>query len=404
MREEIQALERARMIAALSEAGGNVTKAAQAAGISRRAFVMKMDRYGIPRPGKRAEPETPRSAPRPAEDAGETTRIALVEGPRCTGCQRLLVLSTVRDDQGGAESESGLCPTCREATGLGDVSSVLALIPRRLEEEGYDVLAKLSPEASLTPVYRARRQKLGDDVAIKVLPILAGMSPKKAERFKTEAWSMAQVRHPSVARVYTVRQRSDLVYLVMELIAGETLFDRVQRLGPLPPREAAALGVALAAALEAARQHGIVHRNVKPTNVLLGEDGKPRLIDFGLAKGVSLAGPGVTTEGEPLGTIRYMPPEQLRNARAADHRSDLYALGATLWHALTATLPHAGLSDADLLKRALGGELPPLDPASLAKLETPVAALLTRVLDVDPAKRPQTGAELGAEIVRAFRL
>lgn len=323
---------------------------------------------------------------------------------RCQRCGRLISMATVGDDQTFEWGEEILCPSCKEGSTLKDRSDAYSRLAAQLREEGFEVLQRISSEGTLVPVFKARRLGgLEDVVAIKALPLVKGLSEKKIERFKTEARSMAQIKHPNVVHVYDVRQRPDLLFIVMEFIDGETLLTKIEKGGKLPTLEALRVGLAVARALEAASKQGIVHRNVKPGNILIAkEDGTPKLIDFGLAKGVKAWGPQVTNEDETLGTIRYMPPEQVKDARAADARSDTYSLAATLFHALTGKLPYPTQSELDLLKHVVSGSLPDFVIAPTEPIPGPVAHVLLRALKKKPEERPPTPTEFREALAKAI--
>jgi len=323
---------------------------------------------------------------------------------RCQRCGRLISMTTVRDDQTFEWGEQVLCPPCQEGSSSEIRLDALSEVEKKLKEEGFDVLERISAEGSLMPVFKAKRTGgLEDVVAIKALPLVAGLSEKKIERFKTEARLMALLKHPNVAHVYDVRTRPDLTFMVMEFIEGETLLKKIDREGKLPALEAMKVGLAVARALEAASKHGIVHRNVKPGNILIAkEDGTVKLIDFGLAKGVKAYGPGVTNEDETLGTVRYMPPEQVKDARAADARADMYALAATLFHALTGKLPYSNRSELDLLKHVVARSLPEFIITPTDPIPGPIAHVLTRALKKKPDERPATAQKFRELLAQAI--
>jgi len=180
-------------------------------------------------------------------------------------------------------------------------------------------------------VYRARDTKLKRDVAIKVLPDEFSRDPDRVNRFQREAEMLASLNHPNIAAIYDLEEANDTRFLVLELVEGETLAERIER-APLPVEEALNIGKSICEALEAAHEKGIVHRDLKPANVKLTADGKVKVLDFGLAKAfeteparnlsnsptlVSGSIPGVI-----LGTAAYMSPEQARG-RPADQRRDV---------------------------------------------------------------------------------
>jgi serine/threonine protein kinase len=184
-------------------------------------------------------------------------------------------------------------------------------------------------------VYRARDQRLDRDVALKFLPPQDALDPGAVERFLVEARAAGTLSHPNVCTIHEVGETADgRPYIAMALYEGETLRQRITR-GALPAREAAVIARDIARALGAAHARGIVHRDVKPGNVMLGRDGVTRLLDFGLAR---FSDAGITRTGSAPGTIAYMSPEQV-NGAALDPRSDLWSLGVVLHEMLAGRRP-----------------------------------------------------------------
>ncbi|MEZ0230769.1 MAG: protein kinase, partial [Planctomycetota bacterium] len=317
----------------------------------------------------------------------------------CRRCGRLASLATVED--GGEVRVAGeiVCASCN--TGAHYTSpSVEKKLSDVLDADGFEILARVSPRTSSCPVFKARRRDLDDVVALKVLPILGEVPEKKLGRFKAEARVMAQLKHPNVVSVYDVRHRPTLSLLVMEFVAGETLLQRIERKKKLRPAEVLKHAISIASALEAAGKLGIAHRNVKPSNVIVSRaTGEARLIDFGLARNLRAERPGLTDRMTPLGTIRYMAPEQMRDAHAADERSDIYSLAATLFHALTGKLPRHERNELDLLQAAVEGRSLPFD---LSREEVPqeLKNILACALMLDPRDR-QPNATVLLEELRA---
>ena len=198
-------------------------------------------------------------------------------------------------------------------------------------------------------VYRARDTRLDRPVAIKVLSAAARNDRALRERLEREARSISQLQHPNVCTLFDVGHESGTDFLVMELLEGETLADRLRR-GPLPVAEALSVAIKIAAALDRAHSRGIVHRDLKPGNVMLTPDG-PKVLDFGLAKDiVARRAPGtdsatptslMTSEGTIVGTLQYMAPEQLEG-KPVDERSDVFAFGSVLFEMLTGSRPFEG--------------------------------------------------------------
>jgi len=241
-------------------------------------------------------------------------------------------------------------------------------------------------------VLLARDVALERPVAVKVLPTALAADPVARERFLREARTAAGLSHPNIGPIHLVEARGDWVYFVMAFVDGETLRQRVERRGPLTPRAAAKLMQEAAWALAYAHERGVVHRDVKPDNIMI-ERGSDRTIvmDFGIAA-VGPPGPA----GEVVGTARFMSPEQACG-EAVDGRADLYALGATLFFALTGRGPFDAASVPALLVKQVTEPAPRLATV-LPQLSPPLAQAVERCLQKDPAVRFQTGEELAAAL------
>src|SRR5215470_579560 len=202
-------------------------------------------------------------------------------------------------------------------------------------------------------VYRARDLKLQREVALKVLPEAVALDPDRIARFRREATVLASLNHPNIAAIHGFEDSGDVHALVMELVEGPTLADRIAQ-GPIPFDEALPIARQIADALEAAHEQGIVHRDLKPANIKVKDDGHVKVLDFGLAKaretstgdapsGIdqvdmthspTVVSPAVSQAGAIVGTAAYMSPEQARG-RAVDKRTDIWAFGAVLYEMLT---------------------------------------------------------------------
>ncbi len=238
-----------------------------------------------------------------------------------------------------------------------------SLIGRRIGT--YTVLSFLGA-GGMGEVYRARDEKLQRDVAIKVLPATVTSDPERLARFEREARMLAALNHPSIASIYGYQEADDVRGIVLELVEGPTLAERLST-GPIPVNEALAIGRQITEALEAAHGKGIVHRDLKPANVKLAQDGRVKVLDFGLAKACDEqsateylsqaptmpAGP--TQAGVVLGTMAYMSPEQARG-RPVDKRTDIWAFGCVLYEMLTGRLPFGGGSASDIIAGILERE------------------------------------------------
>lgn len=275
----------------------------------------------------------------------------------------------------------------------------------------FDQGARLGPYEVLGPigaggmgeVYRARDPRLGRDVAIKVLPSGAAVSPDQLRRFEDEARAAAALNHPNILSVLDVGSHDGSPYVVFELLAGETIGDRLRR-GPLPPRKAVECAVQVCEGLAAAHAKGIVHRDLKPSNLFLSRDGHAKILDFGLAKlTLGLDGEEVASEGaartktEPgllIGTLAYMSPEQVRG-KPADARSDLFALGATLYEMLAGHPAFQRATAADTLGAILSHDPKGIGPLPSGPLPPALEPIVRRCLEKEPEERFQSARDLG---------
>jgi len=245
-------------------------------------------------------------------------------------------------------------------------------------------------------VYRAFDERLRREVAVKVLRPIDG-DPSFNERFRREARHAASIQHPNVAAVYDVGEDGDQRYIVMELVPGGTLKDLVRRRGALSEDEALTIAERVARGLEAAHARGVVHRDLKPHNVLLGADGQPRIVDFGIAK--VTGGTALTSTAAVLGTAHYFSPEQASGA-PADHRSDLYGLGVVLFELLTGRLPFDGDNPIEIAMRHVHDAPPP--PSSWRPgLSRAADEVVLRALEKAPDRRFASAAAMATALRRA---
>jgi serine/threonine-protein kinase len=266
----------------------------------------------------------------------------------------------------------------------------------------YEILAHIA-SGGMGAVYRARDVDLGREVALKVLAPEQALRPGFLERFHHEARSAARLRHENIVAIYEFGQIGGTHYLALEYVDGIDLHDYVVAKGKLEPDEARALMIQAAQALDHAHSQGIVHRDIKPANFLITQrDGRPllKLIDLGLAREVNDYEFRVTRAGSTVGTIDYMAPEQARDSRSADIRSDIYSLGCTFHHLLTGQAPFARGSLTERLYAHL--EAPPPNLQELNPAVSPgLAAILRRMLAKRPEDRFQTPQEMLAALEQA---
>ncbi len=241
-------------------------------------------------------------------------------------------------------------------------------------------------------VYRAVHSSLGRVVAVKVLTGTRGV-PGLADRFRNEARIQATLHHPNIATLYDFFEAGGRPCIVMEYVEGETLSSRIERIGSLPVDQALRILSDLAAAADYLHQRGIVHRDLKSTNVKLTPDGQVKLLDFGIAK--SAQSPRLTATGHMVGTIDYMAPEQIA-LQSVDGRTDIWSLGVILYEMITGRLPFAGQTVADVMRRILEAEF---FPASSIRPGLPAAVdrLVAGCLRVRAADRFATARDLGEQ-------
>ena len=274
----------------------------------------------------------------------------------------------------------------------------------------YEVVTQIGA-GGMGEVYQAHDTKLGRDVAIKVLPEAFAHDPDRLSRFQREAKMLAALNHPNIATIHGLEQSGGTSYLVMELVSGETLQERVKGEGPVPVEEALAIAKQIAEALEAAHEKGIIHRDLKPANVKLTPEGKVKVLDFGLAK--AFAGDtstedlsnsptlsrAATIQGVILGTAAYMSPEQARG-KAVDKRTDIWAFGCVLYELLTGKQTFHGEDVTDILAAVVRAE--PDWTALPAKTPSTTRTLLSRCLRKDRRQRISDATDVRIEIEDAI--
>jgi serine/threonine-protein kinase len=251
----------------------------------------------------------------------------------------------------------------------------------------------------MAEVYLARDQLLDRPVAVKVLFAEYARDPSFVERFRREAQSAANLNHPNIVAIYDWGQERGTYFIVMEYVRGRSLRDVVQVNGPFSPRRTAEIGAEIAGALEFAHRNGVVHRDVKPGNVLITADGDIKVTDFGIARaGTSEA---LTQTGAVMGTAAYFSPEQAQGF-AVDGRSDVYSLGVVLYEMVTGTPPFTGESPVAVAYKHVREEPQP-PSARTPDLPPDLERIMLTAMAKDPDSRYQTAEDLRADLLRFVR-
>src|SRR5207302_1510191 len=243
----------------------------------------------------------------------------------------------------------------------------------------------------MSTVYRAMDETLQRPVAIKLMAREVGSESEQLERFRREARAVAQLSHPDIVGVMDDGQENGRPYSVFGCVEGETLKERIRRLGRLPIAEAVAYAIEIARALGAAHARHIVHRDVKPQNVLIDEEGSAKVTDFGIAR--TLDEEGLTADGRVLGTTDYVSPEQALG-QPVTGQSDLYSLGIVLYEMLTGEVPFKGENQVAVAMKHVREQLP-----DIQRKRPEVSAALAAVIDRTTAKRLEDRYADDAELI-----
>jgi len=256
-------------------------------------------------------------------------------------------------------------------------------------------LVEICGTGGMSTVYKAHDQLLERNVALKVLHPHYGEDEEYVERFRREARAVARLSHPNIVTVIDRGEADGQQFIVFEFIDGENLKELVERNGPLPVRRAVELALAVADGLAFAHQHGLVHRDVKPQNVLLNGDGEAKVTDFGIARSLDVEH-GVTQTGTVLGTSNYLSPEQA-GGKPVTPATDVYSLGIVLYELLTAEVPFPGENFVAVAMKHLN-EPPPDVLARRPDVPMRLAAAIDRALAKDPAQRFASMDQFAAEL------
>ena len=263
----------------------------------------------------------------------------------------------------------------------------------------YKILEKLG-EGGMGVVYKAEDTKLDRMVALKFLPSHLASSAQDKARFTQEAKAAAALNHPNVCSIIDIQEHDNQMFIVMELVDGQTLRERM---ASLSLKQAMDVGVQIADGLAAAHEKGIVHRDIKPENIMIRKDGIAQIMDFGLAK-LRASGSKITRltkEGSTVGTAGYMSPEQVQG-RDTDHRSDIFSYGVVLYELFTGVLPFRGVHETALMYEIVNVDPPPLS-ALKADIDPEVERIVLDCLEKDANERSQSAKQISIDLKQARR-
>jgi serine/threonine-protein kinase len=285
-----------------------------------------------------------------------------------------------------------------ESVGPHDLDGGIPSLPPGLIE-GYELTERIA-EGGMGAVFRAKQVSLDRIVAIKVLKPKLATDKSFLKRFSREARAVARLNHKNIVSAIDVGESQGWHYLIMEYVDGPTLHEVLQKSGMLPERDAMRITWQVCSALKHAHENGLVHRDVKPENVILSRSGDAKLCDLGLAKKVDSDSTVLTAMGATLGTPVYISPEQAAGKSDVDIRSDIYSLGAAFYHMVCGRPPFDdGLSAAVVMTKHLSQEPTPVQMRN-PDASPGTAAIIEKMLAKDPDERYQTPAEVMADLKR----
>ncbi|HZU97759.1 MAG TPA: FHA domain-containing serine/threonine-protein kinase [Planctomycetota bacterium] len=317
-----------------------------------------------------------------------STPASTVAVANCQICQR-----AIRPQESRSLKGRVVCPQCLDRY---DVDEDMV--------EGFKILERLQT-TGIGTVYKAKQLLMERLVVLKTVVTSGDADEKALRRFLREAKAGGRLSHPSIVELYDVNEAADLMYIVMEFVEGETIEQLLRaRQGPLPGVDVVRWMFQIADALRYAHEQSIIHRDVKPhTIVVRREDNRAKLTDFTLAKNLERAGVSViTADGEAVQTPFYLPPEQVKSARAADVRSDIYSFAATFYHALTGQLPIPSRSYGEFIARVFTHVPAPITQV-FPQAPPALSSIFDRCLKKEPEERIQTMAELQEELTPIAR-
>lgn len=259
----------------------------------------------------------------------------------------------------------------------------------------YEILEQIGT-GGMSDVYRAKCHKLNRFVAIKVLKKEYSEDKTFVSKFRAEAQAAAGLTHPNIVNVYDVGDENGIYYIVMELVEGITLKKYIEKKGKIPYKEAVSIAIQVAKGMQAAHSHHIVHRDIKPQNIIISRDGKVKVTDFGIAKAASSS----TITSSTMGSVHYISPEQARGGYS-DERSDIYSFGITLFEMLTGTVPFDGDSTVSVAVQHIQEEIP--KPSTVADgIPVSIDMIVLKCTQKKTERRYQDAAELIADLKKSL--
>ena len=259
----------------------------------------------------------------------------------------------------------------------------------------YEILEQIGT-GGMSDVYRAKCHKLNRFVAIKVLKKEYSEDKTFVSKFRAEAQAAAGLTHPNIVNVYDVGDENGIYYIVMELVEGITLKKYIEKKGKIPYKEAVSIAIQVAKGMQAAHSHHIVHRDIKPQNIIISRDGKVKVTDFGIAKAASSS----TITSSTMGSVHYISPEQARGGYS-DERSDIYSFGITLFEMLTGTVPFDGDSTVSVAVQHIQEEIP--RPSTVADgIPVSIDMIVLKCTQKKTERRYQDAAELIADLKKSL--
>ncbi|TVQ64143.1 MAG: serine/threonine protein kinase [Phycisphaerales bacterium] len=261
---------------------------------------------------------------------------------------------------------------------------------------GYTILGKLGAGAMAT-VFKARQMSLDRLVAIKILPRKYSSDPQFIERFNAEGRSAAQLNHPNIVQAYDVGKAGEFHYFVMEYVEGSSVYEEIVRKKRYTEKEAVETIIQVAEALDHAHTKGLIHRDVKPKNIMISKEGVVKLADMGLARAITDREAAEAEAGKAFGTPYYISPEQVRGEVDVGPQADIYALGCTLYHMVTGKVPFEGKDPSEVMRKHL--KTPPVAPDAInAKLTSGVCEVIEKMMAKRRADRYQNCADMLSDL------